>query len=190
MGMVQPGPDTGVTYRSVPSGYKRVFSGRILGFTQTHLSGTGCCELQDFLVKPFTGGDALLPGAADREVAEPGYYAVSLTNFGVRAEMTATRRVAIYRFTYKPESNAEILVDTQAGPRAWWRPEAPPNRVTESASRVEPDGVFTAANTVWCWADGRRIAFALRFARIRPARSRSRTSSSSCRPRSPDGVCG
>ena len=165
MGMVQPGPDTGAAYRSVPSGYKRVFADRILGFTQTHLSGTGCCDLQDFLVKPFTGGDALSPGESDREVAEPGYYAVSLTNFGVRAEMTATRRVAIYRFAYEQGVNAEVLVDTQAGPRAWWRPEAPPNRVTESASRVEPDGVFTAANTVWCWADGRRIAFALRFDR-------------------------
>ena len=164
LGMVQPGPDVGRAYRSLPSGY-RGGDAHVMGFTQNHLSGTGCCDLQDYLVKPFTGEDPLAPGAVADERAEPGYYAVSLTNFGVRAEMTATRRVALYRFTFPKGKTAKVLVDTQAGPRAWWRPEAPPSRVTESASRVAPDGVFTAENTVWCWADGRRVACALAFSR-------------------------
>ena len=98
MGMVQPGPDVGRAYGTSASGYA-FGSSWMMGFTQNHLSGTGCCDLQDFLVKPFTGADALALGAAADEVGAPGYYAVSFTNLGVRAEMTATRRVAIYRFT-------------------------------------------------------------------------------------------
>ena len=69
LGMVQPGPDVGREYRSLPSGYQ-AGSTYVMGFTQNHLSGTGCCDLQDYLVKPFTGDVPSEPGTIADETAE------------------------------------------------------------------------------------------------------------------------
>ena len=182
LGMVQPGPDTSLVtkphdhnpdefsqeldYRSMCNGYDPK-SGILLGFTQTHLSGTGCCDLQDFLLLPFSGAYPTnsphrLVAKMDKasEIAEAGYYAVTLPDFGVRAEITASKRVAYYRFTFAKGGPAHVFFDTQAGCWAWfrcWDPNYPRDRVVYSASSASTNGFAEAYNRVTCWNDEREI---------------------------------
>ena len=182
LGMVQPGPDTSLItkphdhdpaefsneldYRSMCNGYDPK-SDILFGFTQTHLSGTGCCDLQDFLLLPFTG---LYPtndphrfvAKMDKksEVAQAGYYAVTLPEFGVRAEVTASKRVAYYRFTFTKGEGAHVFFDCQAGCFPWFRMHSqnqPRHRVVWSKSSAGTNGVVEAYNRVTCWNIEREI---------------------------------
>ena len=112
-GMVQPGPDTGNGSWKYCSGYQHSDRG-VDGFSQTHLNGTGQPEMADFLILPFCGETVLRRSAfsPETERAAPGYYAVSLDGAKVDVEITATERVAHYRFKYKAE-RPRLLVDLQ-----------------------------------------------------------------------------
>lgn len=114
-GMIQPGPDTRIHGWDASSGYH--YSDSLMnGFAHTRLSGTGCADFGDFLMMPFTGEPDLnyigekasgvqqvayaSPFSHAREQAEPGYYAVWLERYQVWAELTATERTALHRYTY------------------------------------------------------------------------------------------
>ncbi len=117
-GLVQPSPDTGRSGYRYCAGY-RYEDNRILGFSQTHLSGTGCGDLGDIRLMPFVGSalDAAAASSAFRKETQTcscGYYAVTLDDPGVRAETTCAPHCAIYRFTY-PKGAADLLVDCQWG---------------------------------------------------------------------------
>ena len=92
---------------------------KIWGFSQTHLNGTGCSDLGDVQLQPFTGAIERedYHSAYDKatQKAKPGYYAVTLTDFGVDVELTASPRVAFHRYTYKNPNPARLLVDLQYG---------------------------------------------------------------------------
>src|SRR5512138_1067269 len=103
-GMVQLSPDTHNEGWDWCSGYHRSDSS-IIGFSHTHLSGTGAADLLDVLLMPTLGPLRLEPGTRERpetgyrarfshddETAVPGYYAVRLAT-GIRVELTATERV-------------------------------------------------------------------------------------------------
>lgn len=122
-GMVQTSPVTGAIGWRYCSEY--VYSDSIIwGFSQTHLNGTGCMDLGDILVMPSTGQrlrswDAYRsPFNKKTEEASPGYYAVTLSAPDVRAELTATTRAAMHRYTYINSDSASLLIDLQHGP-AW-----------------------------------------------------------------------
>lgn len=122
-GMVQTSPVTGAIGWRYCSEY--VYSDSIIwGFSQTHLNGTGCMDLGDILVMPSTGQrlrswDAYRsPFNKNTEEASPGYYAVTLSAPDVRAELTATTRAAMHRYTYINSDSASLLIDLQHGP-AW-----------------------------------------------------------------------
>src|SRR6478752_2315995 len=96
-GMVQLSPDTFNDGWDWCSGYHYSDSS-IMGFSHTHLSGTGAADLLDFLLMPGTGPTKLFPGARqnpgegyrsrfshDEETAVPGYYSVILRDFDIRA---------------------------------------------------------------------------------------------------------
>ena len=53
-GMMQPGPDTRIDGWDACSGYYYADT-TINGFSQNHLSGTGCCDLGDVLIMPTVG---------------------------------------------------------------------------------------------------------------------------------------
>ena len=76
----------------------------IWGFSQEHLSGTGCVDLGDILVMPSTARgdrqDYRSTFCAETETAKPGYYSVDLLQTNVKAELTATPHVAYHRYTY------------------------------------------------------------------------------------------
>ena len=116
-GMVQPGPDTGNGDWQHCSGYVHADS-TIYGFSQSHLSGTGCADLGDIRLLPFAGErPESFVGYKDfaSERSEAGYYRVALTNLGVMAEVTAGRRVAFHRWTGIKDGPLRALVDFQWG---------------------------------------------------------------------------
>src|SRR5205814_7342684 len=125
-GMVQPSPDTDVRFfrESFPwaAGY-RYGDTSILGFSQTHFSGTGHSDLGDVLLVPTVGDVHLNPGTRekiedsyrsrfshDEEGAEPGYYWVNLKDPGIKVELTATTRVALHRYTFPESDRAHVLL--------------------------------------------------------------------------------
>ena len=111
-GMVQAGPDTGRDGWAYCSGYQHGDT-RILRFSQTHLSGTGCSDDGDLGLLPFVGGTVPLTNGVAcvkaTEKASPGFYAVSLEG-GVDVEVVATERTALYRIR-SANGPARLLLD-------------------------------------------------------------------------------
>lgn len=122
-GMVQVSPDTRLEGWDGCSGYHYSDS-VIYGFSHTHLSGTGVSDYGDILIMPTVGKVKVLPGnPADNldgyasnfshsyEKASPGYYSVTLLKYGIKAELTATERVGIHRYSYPAKQNQNIIID-------------------------------------------------------------------------------
>lgn len=122
-GMIQPSPDTRIDGWDACSGY-HYSDTSINGFSHTHLSGTGCADYGDVLIMPTVGKQAYLstdpeaqrlPYASvfshQNETAEPGYYSVFLDTYQVKAELTATKRGAIHRYTFPENKNSGFIID-------------------------------------------------------------------------------
>ena len=110
-GLVQAGPDTGNGDWAHCSGYS-YGDKTICGFSQTHLNGTGCPDLGDVRILPFTGQTVPERVEYDKatERAAPGRYEVVLSG-GVKVEVSATERCAIYRISYPKDARRRLLVD-------------------------------------------------------------------------------
>ena len=122
-GMVQLSPDT-ITGGDNGSGYRH-YHKTIQGFSFTHMSGVGWYgDLGNLLVMPTTGplktwyGSTDKPGSGylsafskDSEIARAGYYAVTLADYGIRAEMTAAPRSGMLRFTFPEHAQSRIQID-------------------------------------------------------------------------------
>jgi predicted alpha-1,2-mannosidase len=121
-GMVQLSPDTRTTGWENCSGYHSS-NPTIIGFSHTHLSGTGAADYGDIMFIA-TKGKQLEPGdekdplsgyrsafSKDNERAAPGYYRVMLTDHGIQAEMTATTRCGIQKYTIPAMDDATIILD-------------------------------------------------------------------------------
>lgn len=126
-GLVSASPDTGVDGWAHCSGY-RYQDPTIMGFSQTHFSGTGAPDMGDFLLVPVTGEPKFEVGSEDNpdegyrsrfshetEVANPGYYAVTLEDYGIRCEATATKRCTFYRFVFPSDQKSGIIIDLDHG---------------------------------------------------------------------------
>ncbi|MBR1569521.1 MAG: GH92 family glycosyl hydrolase [Bacteroidales bacterium] len=121
-GLVQVGPTSIPQEWDWCSGYHSSDS-TVIGFSHTHLSGTGIGDLFDVTVMPVLGPTAPERGRegawsyADRtrEVAEPGYYSVPLLRDGILAEMTATARVGLHRYTFPEAEDATLVFDLENG---------------------------------------------------------------------------
>ena len=116
-GLVQASPETGNLGWKYCSGYNYADS-TIIGFAQNHLNGTGCGDLGDVLLFPFSGNEELknFRSRFDKksERATPGYYKVSLVDVGVDAELTVTNHTTFHKYTFN-NGDADILVDLQSG---------------------------------------------------------------------------
>lgn len=119
-GAVQLSPDTRRGNWDACSGYHYSDS-TILGFSHTHLSGTGCIDLGDVLLRP-TSMPVQLDGKSEyifqparfshkNEVATPGYYSVYLDDEGIKAELSATTRAGIHRYTFSDGKEAAVVLD-------------------------------------------------------------------------------
>lgn len=86
----------------------------IIGFSQTHVSGTGGeSKYGNFRITPQVGVVSPQDLASPKrdELAEPGYYAVTLTKPNVRVELTTTRLVAVHRYTFPAAAESHLLLD-------------------------------------------------------------------------------
>ena len=172
-GMVQLSPDTQI--RPFKQSYKwaagyRYEDNTILGFSHTHFSGAGHSDLGDILVQPISGDVRLEPGEIDKpksgyrssfrhttEAAHPGYYAVTLDDYNVRAELTATARVGLHRYSFPAGSPAHLLIDLRSSIYNY------PGKVLWSRLRIRQDGTITGVRETRGWAPGRQLYFAIRF---------------------------
>src|SRR5258707_13045171 len=180
-GAVQLSPDTGIKDWDHCSGYHYADSS-ILGFSHTHLSGTGCIDMLDVLLMPATDDFKFDPQAkpdsptsyrskfshADEE-AVPGYYRVYLQDSRVKVELTATERVGIHRYTFPQSENARFLLDLahagDAGTDAA-TPDAPPTpSIRWSSLKIVGNDKIVGGRCTDIWAKGRQIYFSMKFSR-------------------------
>jgi predicted alpha-1,2-mannosidase len=125
-GGVQLSPDTRLDGWDGCGGYH--YSDSIIyGFSHTHLSGTGVSDYGDLLLMPFTGNAHFANGATlgvdsgyasrfshETEVAEAGYYAVSLSDYSVQVELTASKRCGFQRYRFpKGSKDPQVIIDLQ-----------------------------------------------------------------------------
>ena len=166
-GMIQTSPVTGAVGWRYCSEYMYADS-IIWGFTQTHLNGTGCMDLGDILVMPFTGErhrtwDAYRSSfSKTSENATPEYYTVTLDQAKVKAELTATTHAALHRYTYEQADSASILIDLQHGPA--WNEKQYHSQVNSCEVNWENDSTLTGHvnNKVWVDQD---YYFVMQFSR-------------------------
>ena len=175
-GMVQLSPDTYIgDYRVRAQSYAHAAGYRhedssIQGFSHTHFSGAGHSDLGDVSLMPITAEVKLEPGEADKpgsgyrshfshtdEVAQPGYYAATLSDYAVRAELTATTRVGVHRYTFPAGKPAHVLLDLRHVIYDY------PGKVLWSQLRIRSDGTITGMRETRGWAPGRKLYFAIRF---------------------------
>ena len=157
-GMIQTSPVTGAVGWRYCSEYMNSDS-IIWGFTQTHLSGTGCMDLGDVLVMPATGERTRAWDgyrshfSKDQESATPGYYSVLLEDPNVKAELTASTRAAFHRYTYINADQASVLIDLQHGPA--WNENQYHSHVSACEVNWEDDQTLVGHvdNSVWVQQD-------------------------------------
>jgi predicted alpha-1,2-mannosidase len=116
-GMIQMSPDTRLDGWDGCSGY-HYDDNLIYGFSQTHLSGTGVSDYGDVLLMPgFAGTSSLLPSefksnfTHQNERAQAGVYEVLLDKFNIKAELAASTRSGIYRFSSAKAGTFNLLLD-------------------------------------------------------------------------------
>jgi len=167
-GMVQLSPDTRTSGWENGSGYHSS-NPTIIGFSHTHLSGTGAMDLGDILLMPTTGPLQLTAGEEsdpstgyrsafrhDTEKASPGYYTVLLDDYGIRAELTVTERVGFHRYTFPRSENAHVVIDLVHGLG---------DRVIDSKIRFASDTEIIGYRRSRGWARDHRVYFAARFSK-------------------------
>lgn len=144
----------------------------IVGFSHTHFSGTGHSDLGDILVMPGTGSVKLVPGTAedpdsgyrsrfshDTEKSVPGYYEVLLEDSGVKAQLTATPRVGVHKYTYPAGKDAHVILDLGHGIYNY------DGKVLWSVMRVENDTLVTGYRITNGWARTNYTYFAMSFSK-------------------------
>ncbi len=168
-GMVQLSPDTRVEGWDACGGYH--YSDRsILGFSHTHLSGTGIADYGDILLMPTTGRLLLTPGTAsntqtgyrsgfkhESEKASPGFYSVFLDDYSIGVELTATRRVGMHRYTFPQSAEANIIIDLKHG--------LGPDRVTNAVLEINGDREIAGSRRSDGWAKDQVVYFVAQFSK-------------------------
>ena len=165
----------------------------VVGFSHTHLQGTGGVDLGDVLLMPLVEGknwswDPGIPSALaqmqvdalgadsgwvfdqaasgyrsifshEGETARAGYYSVHLDTPDVRAELTATTRCGMHRYSYhelSANTRQGVILDLVHGLGA---------HVYEAELRVESTSRVSGRRSTHGWARDRDIYFVLEFSR-------------------------
>ena len=169
-GLVQVGPTSIPQTWDWCSGYHASDS-TVIGFSHTHLSGTGIGDLFDVTVMPVTGEVTYARGTEDdpasglwsyadrtREITKPGYYSVPLVRYGITTEMTATARVGLHRYTFPASDAAAVVFDLENG--GCW------DKATDTGFRFSDDSTRIAG---WrCstgWAKNQEVYFVAEFSK-------------------------
>jgi len=166
-GMVQLSPDGDVEGWDWCSGY-HYSDTSLMGFSHTHLSGTGIGDMGDVLLMPFTGATFLTPGpkndpdagyrsrfSHEQEVATPGYYQVTLLDTEIAVELTATERAGFHRYQYPEGETPKLLLDLEHG-IGWDEP-------TAASLEQKGDSLLVGHRSSKGWAKDQRLYFAMAF---------------------------
>lgn len=176
-GIVQLSPETDTIPHNVDGRYQgKVYEycagyqhrdKTIVGFSHTHLSGTGHSDLGDILIMPTTGKIQTNPGTADApeagyrsrfshdtEKCSPGYYEVKLEDYDILAQLTATQRVGVHRYTF-PSGQAQFILDLGHGIYNYQ------GKTLWSYLRVENDTLLTGYRITNGWARQNYTYFAI-----------------------------
>ncbi|WP_373056487.1 GH92 family glycosyl hydrolase [Zunongwangia sp. H14] len=179
-GSIQLSPDTDTIPYAVdghynPDVYKycagyQYDDSTIVGFSHTHFSGTGHSDLGDFLIMPTTGKLQLNPGTESNpesgyrsrfshseETAEAGYYSVMLKDYNIKAEMTASTRVGMHRYTFPQGEKSHLVFDLMHGIYNY------EDKNVWTFVRVENDTLVTGYRQTNGWARTRKVYFAMTF---------------------------
>lgn len=159
-GLVQPGPQTGNMDWEHCSGYNYKDSA-IQGFTQTHLNGTGCCDLGDILIMPFGNekeADYSCAFSKKNEFASPGYYSVTLDN-KTKVQISCSEHVSLYQFDYPGDRN--LYMDFQNGTV---RKETSLHKhVKDCQINVEDSCTLSGHMRLSLWVRDRELYFVIKF---------------------------
>jgi putative alpha-1,2-mannosidase len=142
----------------------------IMGFSHTHLSGTGIGDLGDILIMPTTGlirteagtPDNLLAGYSTEfshreETAKPGYYTVKLKRYDIQVELTASERVGFHRYTFPESDSSNVVIDLAEG-IGWDSP-------VSTHIRQVSDTMLAGYRYSKGWAEDQRIYFTAVFSK-------------------------
>jgi predicted alpha-1,2-mannosidase len=182
-GLVQLSPDTEMIPHNIegiyqPDTYKycagyQYDDKTIIGFSHTHFNGTGHSDLGDILIMPMTGEVKLDMGTEenpetgyrsrfshDNEQAEAGYYSVLLQDYDILAEMTATERVGVHRYTFpKNTETGHIILDLDYGIYDY------DGKVLMANLRVEDEYTLTGYRITRGWSRMNYTHFAVKFSK-------------------------
>lgn len=177
-GLIQLSPDTDTIPHNVNGEYQKNVYGycagyryedpTIVGFSHTHLSGTGHSDLGDILIMPGLGEPKLNPGRADNpdegyrsryshdtEKASPGYYEVLLGDHNIKAQLSATQRVGVHKYTYPVNSDGHLILDLSHGIYNY------DGKVLWANMRVENDTLITGYRITNGWSRTNYTYFAI-----------------------------
>ena len=177
-GWVQLSPDTDTIPHNVDGVYqKKAYEycagyqyrdKTIVGFSHTHLSGTGHSDLGDILLMPTVGDLQLNPGTAEHpengyrsrfnhstEKATPGYYEVMLDDYSIKAQLTATPRTGVHKYTFPKDKDGHLILDLTHGIYNY------DGKVLWTSLRVENDTLLTGYRITNGWARTNYTYFAI-----------------------------
>ncbi|MBT1704071.1 GH92 family glycosyl hydrolase [Chryseosolibacter indicus] len=142
----------------------------IIGFSHTHLSGTGIGDLGDIMLMPATGEFRFTKGTVekpesgfgskfthDEEKVKPGYYSVVLKRYGIEVELTSSTRVGFHRYKFTNTDDAYVLIDLRQG-IGWDAPY-------ETHMEFVNDSTLTGYRYSKGWAEDQRIFFSAVFSK-------------------------
>ena len=142
----------------------------IIGFSHTHLSGTGIGDLGDILLMPATGEIITNKGTVKNlaagntslfshreEIARPGYYSVQLQRYNIKAELTASTRVGFHQYTFPASESAHIVIDLVQG-IGWDKP-------VDAYIKQVNDSTIAGYRFSKGWANDQRIYFTAVFSK-------------------------
>jgi predicted alpha-1,2-mannosidase len=170
-GAVQLGPSSIPQSWDWCSGY-HISDTTVIGFSHTHLSGTGIGDLGDISLMPTTGDVSHARGVEEEgyesglwsyfsrvnEACAPGYYATRLDRWGVDVELTATARVGFHKYTFPADAaDARVVLDLSNG-QGW---DAPTEGFIKMVDEITIEGYRYSQG----WANDQRIFFVAEFSR-------------------------
>ena len=142
----------------------------IIGFSHTHLSGTGIGDLGDISLMPAVGDVKIRKGIVgkpetgyyslfshDEEKARAGYYSVRLKRYNIKAELTATERVGFHQYTFPQSDDSKVIIDLETG-IGWDNPK-------ETFIQKINDTTITGYRYSKGWANDQRIFFTAIFSK-------------------------
>ncbi len=168
-GMVQLSPDTRINDWDGCSGYHYSDS-TILGFSHTHLSGTGVGDYGDIRFMPTIGRLKTNPGNSNRtidgyrsafsknsEFASPGFYKVHLDDYNIDVALTATERVGFHSYKFPKSDSAHIIIDLTESVVS--------EKILDLEITIEDNSTISGKRQSKGWAANQHIYFVAKFSK-------------------------